>query len=659
MKNSAGNSTEKQFINGFDKKIEYIDAVLTLIYTLVSIYFKKLSPSYFVIVAIVIMSYYIKRLSTFYIVCRISFLWLCIYAGVSDGIIEQEFGIYTFIILSIFLGIISTGGYHTKIQCSKERVCLFLCSIFITYLFFGFQLYGKFYLTMGEYSIYYITVTFVLIRWSYVFLYSVTRIIKHYWSSIRFCLCDKSNERTYVDVLKMRVLLFLTMTISGLLFSILYYPGVITADNLYVYKTVNEIGDISVRTDIHSFAFVLLEKLLFSICDHFYFVTIIFVLLFALSWSMVFSYLYKKGLRRKTTLAISLLWLLIPQNLYLIIATWKDIPFSICMLLMAFCILKYIGEGEKAFFLYPFNYVLFILSSLGVGLFRSNGIGVILITLIAIIIYSFPKKKIKIIIVSATTIGLLFFIRIPVYNLLGVQQTPEYYMAYPFINGVWECSFNGDNLSPEIERLIDKHLITIEKFNDEYKLSYFNDNAFYDVDDYNLNYKTLSLSEAQSAYFWCLKNHPASVILARMKKTYNLWSVFENDDYPLNRNYRDSEFSMPAWGEKYIVEYNTRYAYARNRFSRFFSDGSNKYILGEFIDLITRNGFNLIIWIISFIGMLSGKNIKYIFVILPAVANTITLLFACCFQDWRYMYPMEILTWFYAFAIITFCQRIS
>lgn len=110
MKNSAGNSTEKQFINGFDKKIEYIDAVLTLIYTLVSIYFKKLSPSYFVIVAIVIMSYYIKRLSTFYIVCRISFLWLCIYAGVSDGIIEQEFGIYTFIILSIFLGIISTGG---------------------------------------------------------------------------------------------------------------------------------------------------------------------------------------------------------------------------------------------------------------------------------------------------------------------------------------------------------------------------------------------------------------------------------------------------------------------------------------------------------------------------------------------------------------------
>ena len=55
----------------------------------------------------------------------------------------------------------------------------------------------------------------------------------------------------------MRVLLFLAMTISGLLFSILYYPGVIMADNLYVYKTVNEIGDISVRTDIHSFAFVL------------------------------------------------------------------------------------------------------------------------------------------------------------------------------------------------------------------------------------------------------------------------------------------------------------------------------------------------------------------------------------------------------------------
>lgn len=132
------------------------------------------------------------------------------------------------------------------------------------------------------------------------------------------------------------IILFSIMMCFGIGLSIIYYPGIITRDSVSMYYAAQNFSDMRVRTDIHSFAYLCVYKLVFSFTDNYYVLTCLIILLFSVVWARYLTYLYQCGLRFGVVFTVTLGWLLIPRNWYMLITSWKDSPFTISMLILSY-----------------------------------------------------------------------------------------------------------------------------------------------------------------------------------------------------------------------------------------------------------------------------------------------------------------------------------
>ena len=228
----------------------------------------------------------------------------------------------------------------------------------------------------------------------------------------------------------------------------------------------------------------------------------------------------------------------------------------------------------------------------------------------------------------------VIIIKVPLYHILNVKPAPEKLTAQPFVDGIWENSYQGNYLPSDIIEFIEEDMMPINEFNAAYEERYTNLRGTEDIE----------LSRAVNAYWWCLKNHPYTTILARMKRTYNLWSVFPNDSYYLNTGYIWKLDDYTWQNTKYDWKYISVFQPFRTIFEKLYD---NSYFIGELAFIISRGGWSIVICMISLLYAYRNKKMKWILVLLPAMANTVALLFGCCYQDYRYMYPMFINTYLF------------
>ena len=404
--------------------------------------------------------------------------------------------------------------------------------------------------------------------------------------------------------------------------------GMLTYDNFDCYRAAQNLDKVEYRSDIHSFAYLVLLRMLGMMCGSNYFwITIFFVISFSFAWSFCMTTLNRAGLSGVFCYLFTVVWLLFPSNVLMLCTSWKDIPFTICLLLACTYIFRFLhGEDRND------N----ISSSWGIGitlltmsLFRSNGFVILLVICALFLAFRLSNRisnKMLLPVLAASIIAVIY--KGPFLDAVKVDRGPDSFAAYPFLDAVWENIHAGNQMDSWIIDYVNE-LMPYEKFEESYLGYKFNDDSFGGYFNENLD-----LDKSVRAYIWCLRNYPITTISARAKRTYNLWAYFPSSTYPVTYNYvRD----LNDFTGLYNWEYLQRYSSERESLANACAEW-------DISSLLNRASVCMVVWIGVILSLFQKKKHTYICVIFPAVINLLTLLTACCFPDYRYSYPIFVAT---------------
>lgn len=453
--------------------------------------------------------------------------------------------------------------------------------------------------------------------------------------------------RTIIDIMQVRAIKrctyarkkvlidnFLLILIIGLYMSIIYYPGVITSDCAGIYRSASDLQDISCRTDIHSFAFTVVIALMIKLFHDYYAITLFMVIAFGISWSFYMYVLSKCGMPYKTTLGLTLFWLSFPSNLYYLICSWKDILFTSSLLLTSALILFFLQcEGQKN----KWSIGLLTISSFCTAAFRSNGQIIIIVMMVIMIILSIRSPDIRYRRMSmpfALAVSMVVIFKGPIFSILHAQRSPQSLATLPFVDGIWENIYQDNEVDEEVKRFIEDEIMPIEDFRDAYDSRYTNYYAF------PKGYQAISLDNARHAYMLCLKDHPMTTLLARVKRTYNIWFVDPDKRFPSEWIFIDHIAETDILeGEDW--QFPVRFKRSRDLFGKLFT---GSYIIGYIQQVMARSGSCLVICFILWRHLKIINRKEIVLVVLPGMINLFGLAVGCCFNDYRYTYPMFALT---------------
>lgn len=137
--------------------------------------------------------------------------------------------------------------------------------------------------------------------------------------------------------------------------------------------------------------------------------------------SSIFSYsimtLYQANIRRKYIILVSLIYIFMPYHILFSCTVWKDVIFGGLCLLMVTTLFRFRNQiGNELI-----NNLLFLLSSIGVCILRSNGLFAYF-PFVLLLFFTFLKNQRKIIITAVLSLFIGYIMTGPVLDTLGVGQ---------------------------------------------------------------------------------------------------------------------------------------------------------------------------------------------------------------------------------------------
>lgn len=569
----------------------------------------------------------------FYLI-RSLLIFFC-YAAVP--FIFQDFLAYSYSrCIYVLLTLIIAYSLYGRLAFPLGNKVLFCVSTFlIEVCFFSFSILKFVHLYGVGCGVFFL---FFMYIWSFLFLLTALRVLDFFVNKKKEGI--RKKEKIRVDYLCFGIVLF-----CGLIKSLVYYPGVISEDTAYLYYVSHSLDIVSNRSDLHSFFYALLCALIFKINSSYYFLTFLTTLSLSLVWKRCIKILYSVGVEWKVLVGITVLLLTFPNTLWLLAASWKDVPFTICMILFFAESVKCIfseetGNGLDWFFV--------VLSLFGIANFRSNGLFVVTGTVIAFLLLYCRKKNIpkKFMMSILLSFLLVLCFKTLIFTVGKVGRDGGGFAALPFLDGVWECAKNGRQLTKETKETI-REIMPYKKFLKIYRLDCVN---IYEMPN---GYWDLNTRRIIKAFFSCIKKYPMDILVGRMKRTFLFWSVFPDPDYPVYYSYQPVIKDYPLYlftGYHYI----SRFEPLRQIFGKLLTDSDS--FLNLYFSL-NRCGINIVTWIILG-NYLSFRKRKKLFILgLPIFLNTFILLLCSCFQTSSYTYPMLMITPLFMVVVVSLSKE--
>lgn len=550
----------------------------------------------------------------------VTVFYLTFFMMLGNVLIERKAD-YLFILASTVLAFISyiiLLIQHKEYRIKKKNIPLFLVFSFI--IFFMYWGYGLTVIHTQYGGIATTVVAILLVGWVLMMSVALMNIISF--------VEERLGQKNFLTLSSniVFVTIFLVMVIGTVTATRIFHPGVISPDNMEIYKCALHLDLKENRSDIHSFAMILLIRFFTLISYDYYLITVSFAVTYSLVWAFMIKTLYNYGLPFTAGLIISILFVLLPTNIYLFAATWKDIPFCISMLLFTTMIIKMVFEK---FNLSCVDIILLVIGMLGTALFRSNGQVVLIVCGVIFIIVGVRKKNIRVLISVCFSVALLILFKAPLFYVFDVDRGPEGFSSIPFIDAVWENIYVGNELSKETIDYLNE-IMPIEDFKNNYVESNDNYYVFPNLFD------DMELGKSIRAYLECFRRYPITTIKARLKRIFNLWSVFPNSRFSVTWN-SISDISLYTKEYGYDWKYPDKYRTMREKIDASMTKNEDLYLL-----FIRGSFWFALSVLLCFYCIICEKKIM-ILIILPAIVNHLTLCVACCFQDYRYSWPMFVM----------------
>ena len=238
------------------------------------------------------------------------------------------------------------------------------------------------------------------------------------------------------------LLFTLSMITVWVFYLLTFFPAIMTPDSIRQWGQVINGQFNDALPVIHTLLVILLTRVWFSPAAVITFQIISLAL--TVAWGI--KLLSDHGLPRWAGWGLTFLFALTPVNGNMVATFWKDIAYSTCLLLFSLMILN-IVLSKGAWLGRRFTWIWLVLVSLGIGLFRLNGLPVPLISLVLLgIVY---RKNWKILGISlGTFISLWLLIQGPIYDFLRVDRNVGFKQQV-FIHHIAAHVTTGDPLTAE------------------------------------------------------------------------------------------------------------------------------------------------------------------------------------------------------------------
>ena len=355
----------------------------------------------------------------------------------------------------------------------------------------------------------------------------------------------------------------------------------------------------------------------------------IFQIIFIGSIMLYFCYFLRKYFfSKKTTILILLIMVLNPSFMKMSVGLIKDVSFSWCIFLGTLLLIQIVMTKGK--WLDSFKHkILLVITSLGILLFRHNGIVCILCMFIYLIIIATNKNRRKVytyIFISLLCLRFILYnvtyplLKIPAdggkVDLMGIAMNQISYIYHKNVE-----------MTKEEKALLDK-FAPKEVWDEYFEPTNFNKIRW--AVGIKMDYKIWineNFNDIMKLYFKNLVRHPVMYLTAQLNATNSIW-IMRNDS-------NDFWFNIPDPTNNLTILKARAYY---NNYSEFVMSSPLKYI---FFGV----GTSLFIIILSILIIISKKGFQWYY-FAPytiVISNTILILFVISgAYEFRYVYSQLI-----------------
>ncbi|MFD0827003.1 DUF6020 family protein [Neobacillus sp. M.A.Huq-85] len=452
-------------------------------------------------------------------------------------------------------------------------------------------------------------------------------------SLFSMALIKRTNiQSTKKAGLKDFVTFFLIIFLTGIVYWMAFYPAGMSTDSLNSWNQVHT----KQFNDWHPIIFTWTIMLLTYIWDSPAIVSLFQIAVLSLIFATTFVQLQRLGVKKYHLVIMSLIMAIIPSFTVFSIIIWKDILFSVSILL--FTVHLFLINYSKGLWLkHKGNYLLFFLSSFGVVFYRHNGFPVFVFTMIVLILIywkSLLKVTCSILIILVIAHQILTG---PIFKYLGVESSdPNEALSIP-TQQIANVIKNDGNLTEEQLNYYNSIFpikMWKEKYNpytvDPIKFSWGNYHREVIFDDFPKYLKTWGKVVVQN---------PLLVVDAYIKQSSLVWQM-----------------RIPEGGYEYIYNIGVN----KNNFgieSSPISSSLNKWVtkyleeskLNPYIKVVWRPALYSFIILICSVVILLKNGWRSGVVVLPFLLNLLSIAAALPAQDFRYLLPSVFVSFVFPF----------
>lgn len=553
-----------------------------------------------------------------------------------------------FLFISFILVKFSTSSFIKKYFSRVNMILFVIITLIITFMCVGYEAFMS---TKSTFSFNYYSILYFLVIFCYVFFVVFGLLIL--FDNIK--LKAKKSNKIFKKSTIVFLLSFVVLSLSWLFFASIFYPGLMSVDSMYSWKQASLITPFD---DFHPIFFSFFLYVFAMIFKNPYSVIIFQNIASALLIAFIIRELYIKGINIKFLILIILMFIFIPNISIMQSTMWKDIPFTISLLLVTFLLYKLSlnekNENRNIVFLILFSISLVLLLQ-----FRYNGIIAVIFIFLYLIITSIKKKNLYLAIVVVFTILLNMIVGITINKAFDAKSLNVSGVKYTSIikNFAATLYYNKD-LNDEAEKKLD------ELFNKkDFILNYESTN----IDSlYNINGKTID--------YWLpqINNYSmGNIISLYLKNIIDNPDVFIRDKlngmnimFNLNPKYYEPIFAYYIGNPGVSQE---DYEIIKNQIGDFnvldsdivFSVKSylDNSMYSEFQNIIWRASFWVALLLVAFLYLFISNSKKSLIVFLPLLGYTLSWCIALNHQSFRYIYYINYMAIFVILLALILKER--
>lgn len=435
---------------------------------------------------------------------------------------------------------------------------------------------------------------------------------------------------------------------------LVYYPGLTSVDSYVQWAQVKtfKFGD---HHPVFSTLYLWLTS---GLGNNIFYTSVFQILSLSFSFGLIMNKFEQLNVPKKGLIILTLLFALNPANCLLSITMWKQIPYSICILLVTFFLFQVITD--KNWLESNKNSAFFILILSSMMLFTYNAALPFWSTIIGLFIFYRDKWK-RIAVIALISVFLVVFIKSSLEKTLNVAKTSDVFMYFNNLHYLSAVLKSDKSLNTEEKMFLNK-IYPLETLKNSYDPFTVNWN-FLTTD---VNYKEIKANKAKfyKIYLKAIVNNPAEFISAWTKISSITWSVIRFESAYTFTSPNGKNIFKPS-----TVKFIYEEIFGFQPLTPYFEQTKIKSLLPMFIDkfnvifdaskdslincFIWRPAFYLLIILSCSLLFVLKNKMNGLILLFPSMSSVLGMLICTPAQDFRYLYFLTLLTPFFILAAFT------